>query len=599
MLFLKILFSTALVFASFFLQTFASQIQVENVFSDISKDYKYRDELQKLYDRGMILPDASGKFSPNELLNRDEFVGISMEVICERCIWPHTEYQLIEGFSWKDVYFDIAEKNPYFFCVAQADKQNYVRGYDVWESCQNGTNQLWSRPFCPVNKINLEEAIAVLLRNSGIFTIEDNQKVVSQIQAWWVSQKLWNDVYPTDAEGRPYTFYGYLKKALEFEIVDVDSDGNEKILKLLELDGSGNINPQKYITKEEFLRMSYIALKSNNCSEITNNGLAVRLDIFEKSCSASDTDCNLSDLNDPEDSYDFSAHTETTCEAGVKNPTGYIWRFQHIKSGEQKIIYGRYIDNHTLLLEGEWRVYLRVIDACGNTSEVYNTIFVDKAEERHLDVSLEAQPIFGYESLEVDFKARVNGGKWPFTYHWNFWDGNDGYGEIIDHVYSQDGVYSVTLTVTDSYWNTWTATVVIQVLENNDKCSIDTDKDGIYDCDDACINIVWEKKNKGCPILESPCSWEDCSCPTWYSCSIVDPLTCGTGVCLPIVSEESTCLYSPLGGNIFWSSMCLTCPCDTYLDFLANIRRCDLVFPAITSPSWKDIFSRWWIWQIH
>jgi len=36
---------------------FAEKVLVENVFSDITKDYVYRDELQELYDRGMIIPD--------------------------------------------------------------------------------------------------------------------------------------------------------------------------------------------------------------------------------------------------------------------------------------------------------------------------------------------------------------------------------------------------------------------------------------------------------------------------------------------------------------------------------------------------------------
>jgi len=43
-------------------QSFAAQILVENIFSDIDSDYIYRDELQALYDRGMIIPDESGTF---------------------------------------------------------------------------------------------------------------------------------------------------------------------------------------------------------------------------------------------------------------------------------------------------------------------------------------------------------------------------------------------------------------------------------------------------------------------------------------------------------------------------------------------------------
>jgi len=50
-----------------------------------------------------------------------------MEVICERCITPHTEQSFIEEFSNSEVYFDIDTQNPYFYCVAEADKQNYVR----------------------------------------------------------------------------------------------------------------------------------------------------------------------------------------------------------------------------------------------------------------------------------------------------------------------------------------------------------------------------------------------------------------------------------------------------------------------------------------
>ena len=166
---------------SFHLSSFAWKVLVENVFSDISADYKYRDELQELYDRGMILPDIWGKFEPEAYLNRDEFVGISMEVICERCIQPHTEFKFIEAYANEDVYFDIDNTNPYFYCVAEADARSYVRGYDIGESCQNGTNKFDERPFCPLNRINLEEAVAVLLRNSGIFTIVDNVWVIRYI----------------------------------------------------------------------------------------------------------------------------------------------------------------------------------------------------------------------------------------------------------------------------------------------------------------------------------------------------------------------------------------------------------------------------------
>lgn len=598
----KIFLSFSLMLA-FAWTTYADKVLVENIFSDIDKNYEYREELQKLYDRGMIIPDGSGKFSPKAYLNRDEFVGISMEVICERCIQPHTEYKFLSEYTGKDVYFDIDEKNPYFYCVAEADAKKYVRWYDAGESCQNGTNKFGARPFCPVNRINREEAVAVLLRNSGIFTIADNQNIISQIYAGTITRKLWKDVNPTDKDGNPYTFYGYIQKALEYEIVDYDSEWKSKTLKLLYPDAAWNIKPDEHITKEEFLRMSYIALKSNSCKDVVDNGLALRLDVFDKTCSKNQTWCSLSNLQDPENTYDFKPEVETTCESWVDDPTWYIWRFQNLHTGEQIIKSGSYIDDYTFLSSGEWRVYVRVIDACWNTSEVYVTIFVSETPQDIKDISLnvwiEANPIFGPESLLVDFGALVSWWKPEYTYEWDFWDGSTGYGKNIDHLYTSEWTYTVTLTVTDSYWNTWTATAVIQVTPNKDKCLVDSDGDFVVDCDDLCPTIKWNPWNKWCPFLETPCSWNQCSCPEWYTCSDRDPLTCSTGACIPNIPVRASCLYTPWKWSIFGWAVCSTCPCNTRLDFLADIRKCDLVFPAITSPRGDTIYSRWVIKQVY
>ncbi len=841
---------------SFFLfvnTSFASTVLVENVFSDIDANYEYRDELQALYDRGTIVADASGKFNPQELLNRDEFVWISMEVICERCIQPHTEYSFIEEYFTQDVYFDISNSNPYFYCVAEADKQNYVRWYDIWESCQDWTSSFWERPFCPQNTINLEEAVAVLLRNSGIFTINDNSFTVENIRNGNITRVLWNDVPPADEQWNPYTFYGYLEKALEYEITEFDALGNEKTLKLLELDTNGNVNPKKQITKEEFLRMSYIALKSNSCNEINWSELAIKMLILEKTCEPENSwDCTLTNLDDPEDTYDFQPKVEGACESWIDDPTGYIWRFQNLDTWEQQIRYGRYIDNYTFLSSWEWRVFLRVSDTCGNSSEIYSTIFIPEdttetpdtsdqidvdiniyddecditsdcneidfysedsdeddifdfewevetscvswvinyrwtfthsdtgniyryngeyiddvllwtpwewiiildvvdwcgqtwsetltyivpsiddetweyedyidididvydddcnlvngcdeldisenpvddrvncdqnnicneiefesqetdgddiydfhetiittcstawftynweftrrgtnerytfqtayvddfdfvnigvwdiqltvtdacwqsateemtyivydTSENALNVSIDANPISWFEDLEVDFQAIVSWWTWPYTYEWSFWDGEEWYSQDIDHLYDNDGSYEVILTVTDINWVSGTATVVIVVLDR-DSCEQDSDGDGVLDCDDLCPLVSGDSANSWCPIFERQCS-ATCGCEEWYSCSDSDPLSCGAGVCLPDFDPETTCLYTPEIWGIYGNAVCTSCPCDNAIDFLADVRRCDLVFPAITSPDAREIYSRWNIWQV-
>jgi len=167
-----------------------------------------------------------------------------MEVACERCIQPHTEAKFIEDYWGKDIYFDIQEENNYFYCIADADKRNFVKGYDAGFICENGLGKDGERPFCPQNTITLEESIAVLLRNSGVFTIEDNQEVMQNILAGNITESLSNDVSPTNSDGSPYTFYGYLRRALDFELTEFDTDGNEKTYKMLEVK-DGKIRPKK------------------------------------------------------------------------------------------------------------------------------------------------------------------------------------------------------------------------------------------------------------------------------------------------------------------------------------------------------------------
>jgi hypothetical protein len=55
---LKKIFTFLLLYFSLYISVLAGNTPVDEIFSDISVGYKYYDELQTLYDKGMILENA-------------------------------------------------------------------------------------------------------------------------------------------------------------------------------------------------------------------------------------------------------------------------------------------------------------------------------------------------------------------------------------------------------------------------------------------------------------------------------------------------------------------------------------------------------------
>ena len=151
--------------------------------------------------------------------------------------------------------------------------------------------------------------------------------------------------------------------------------------------------------------------------------------------------------------------------------------------------------------------------------------------------------------------------------------------------------------VIDWEWNTWEATVLIKVLDF-DFCDIDADWDWVMDCDDVLPQIPWAIKNDGAPILEQKC-WKKCSCEDWYECTNNNPEVCESEwICVPKKISLNECLEEWYNTFIYGNSICNSCPCNYQLDFLATIRKCDFVFPAITSPDSTKIYWKWNFYQI-
>lgn len=88
----------------------------------------------------------------------------------------------------------------------------------------------------------------------------------------------------------------------------------------------------------------------------------------------------------------------------------------------------------------------------------------DDEEEYELDVIAEAEPDEGAPPLKVQFTASVEeeeGGPWTFA--WDFGDGNKSSDQNPVHTYDKVGEYTATLTVTDQKTNKGTDEIDIFV----------------------------------------------------------------------------------------------------------------------------------------
>ena len=116
----------------------------------------------------------------------------------------------------------------------------------------------------------------------------------------------------------------------------------------------------------------------------------------------------------------------------------------------------------------------------------------------------------------VQFFGSASGGVPPYTWFWNFGDGNISYEQNPIHQYADDGVYNVTLAVTDDNGATNTTYKLITILNtppiadftytpsyptNFDMINF-TDKS--YDLDGSIVNYTWNFEDGNISYLQNP-----------------------------------------------------------------------------------------------
>jgi PKD repeat protein len=113
---------------------------------------------------------------------------------------------------------------------------------------------------------------------------------------------------------------------------------------------------------------------------------------------------------------------------------------------------------HTYLAAGTFTPLLTVQDSVGHTA-YWPGVPIDVAEP--FGVTAGAVPTSGSAPLTVAFTSTPTGGTPPYTYDWYFGDLTGHYtAQNPSHIYTTEGTYTATLTVTDSASRTVSATPI-------------------------------------------------------------------------------------------------------------------------------------------
>ncbi|EKD30171.1 MAG: fibronectin type III protein [uncultured bacterium (gcode 4)] len=540
-MFKKLFFSLLILSPSF---SFAATSDLP--FTDVSIGASYYAPLKHMYDAGVIGSTSDWLFRPDGLLPRDEFVWIAVGVSCQKCLSPSIEDMIRYSTN---PFIDILKKNQYFYCISYAKEKEIVRGYTLDSAgntqCQDGKN-FSEVPFCPANNITRIEAVAVLLRQSGLWNESYNNSPYEKKIALIDVDSYW---------------YGYAQKAVESGLIAID--GNKKIF------------PNEYITRKEFVIMASKIFTINMC-QVKNNkapaDFASVIKIFDKekqNCSESE---NITIFpSDAETVYDFGWYAT----GSLTTPLWYDWIFINSTTWEQKTATGSCLDNFNLESTGSWLVKLIITDAVGHSSTAYQQVSV-KNTGLSVQIGNVRNPLttasttlYGTVDVPMPFFSNTVGWDGNYSYHWDFSDGGTATDKDPFHVFTREGIYGVPLTVHDTSGNTAYAELTVILSPN-----LDRDNDGIRDYSatgnilDVCPDVFGAASNRGCPFVGE------------YSANG----TIADNLCLSDKIQVS--------GMIEWTVQCVSCPCEYSSEFIAQIRSCDIIFPSITSPDKKTLYSR-------
>lgn len=141
--------------------------------------------------------------------------------------------------------------------------------------------------------------------------------------------------------------------------------------------------------------------------------------------------------------------------------TEFYWNFG---DGNEKTISTPTNLSHTYTNPGTYTVTHRVTSNTSRTAtSTKNVTVIDRSPVAGFYLTTNnfvPRSLIGFRSNSYDLDTVDH----IISYNWNFGDGTSGSGEHVQHAYSKDGRYTVTLTVTDSFGKTGSKSTLINVI---------------------------------------------------------------------------------------------------------------------------------------
>ncbi|UCE40738.1 MAG: PKD domain-containing protein [Candidatus Aminicenantes bacterium] len=132
----------------------------------------------------------------------------------------------------------------------------------------------------------------------------------------------------------------------------------------------------------------------------------------------------------------------TGSAAGGKSPYSYNWTFGDGSSSSSQN------PTHTFQQAGNYTVTLTITDSESNRDSDSLTVRANVVNP--LSAGVVASPTSGEAPLAVSFTGTASGGNTPYSYRWDFGDGDFSTQRNPSHTYSEPGNYTATFTVADS-----------------------------------------------------------------------------------------------------------------------------------------------------